>query len=484
MRALEKRAVESGVSEYRLMRRAGTGAAALIEEFAANRFRRVVFFCGSGNNAGDAVVAAGSLSMPHVLLPFRSLDSLTGAAAEAVKEFAPRLNIVNNISGFDFEPGDLLVDALLGIGFRGDSVRAPLDLGLQMIKGSRRPVIAFDLPSGLDGDTGVFLPETCPAEMTITFGVPKQGLFLKDAPEICGRIEVVPIGLEMDTVPAALDYEYFCRSDAALAVKKTSWYAHKNSRGRVLLLCGSGAYPGAARLAAAGAAHFAGITRLMTVKTDFSPAVPAAFICRLLDPDPAGAIPFDALRNNPDFLSASDVLCAGCGWGSNVSPRLLADVLEFPGTVVLDADGLNLLARNPGVWKKRPGIILTPHPGEGARLADAVGVDKELPREQFAAALAKKLGAVVLLKGFHTVVSTPDGVTFVNGSGGPELAMAGSGDVLAGIIAALAANGYSEAEAARQGAFLHGMAGDMGRGTVIADDLPKLAAAAADLQIW
>ena len=122
MRALEAKAVESGLPEYRLMRRAGTGAAAVLEKFALNRFRRIVFFCGPGNNAGDAIVAAGSLkSLPHAVLPFRDPALLKGAAAEAFKEFGPRLNICAP-DLFDFEPGDLIVDALLGIGFTADCV--------------------------------------------------------------------------------------------------------------------------------------------------------------------------------------------------------------------------------------------------------------------------------------------------------------------------------------------------------------------------
>ena len=483
MRALEQSAVSSGIPEYRLMRRAGTGAAAIISRFAANRFRRVVFFCGSGNNAGDAIVCAGSLDLPNVLLPFRDLSLLKGAAAEAVVEFGPKLNIVSPDS-FDFEPGDLLVDALLGIGFAGNSVRSPLDKAMAMMKHSRRNVVAFDLPSGLNGNTGEYLPETVPAVMTITFGAPKQGLFLKDAPAMCGKIEVVPIGVEPESVPQALDHEYFCRQDAALLLKKHPLNSHKNSRGRVLVLCGSTTYPGAAVLASSAALHFSGIVRLLTVKHNMCLPLPAALISRSLDPEKSGALPADALRSNRDFAEASDVLCAGCGWGPDVSPELLADVLNFPGTVVLDADALNLLSRTPELWKKRSDIILTPHPGEAARLAEAFKIPQGLSREKFAAALAQKLGATVLLKGFHTCVSTPEGKTTINGSGGPELAMAGSGDVLAGIIAALAASGHTPPAAARLGAFLHGMAGDMGRGTIIADKLPELAAGAADLHIW
>lgn len=484
MRQLERKATDSGIAEYRLMRRAGTGAAEIIEIFSAGRFRRAVFFCGGGNNAGDAIVAAGSLrNMPHLLLPFRDLTQLKGAAAEAFREFAPRLNICPP-ELFDPLPGDVMIDALLGIGFTGDKLREPVAGALQMIKSSNSPVIAFDLPSGLDGNTGTQVPGTIPADLTITFGLPKQGLFLNDGPACSGKVTVVPIGIEAFTAEPALPYSFFAAPDARAIMPRTPLAAHKNSRGRVLLLCGSTAYPGAAVLAASGALHFSGLVRLVTVESTQIPPLPAALIARLLPPAPGGALVPEALQSVPEAVEASDLLCAGCGWGSNVSPELLKQVLAFHGRVVLDADALNLLSRHPDLWNGHPETVLTPHPGEALRLAKGFGVDPELPREELAAALARKLKVIVVLKGFHTCVATPDGQVSINGSGGPELAMAGSGDVLAGIIAGLGSRMKDLTAAVRLGVFLHGAAGDAGHGTVIADGLPALAARQAADQTW
>ena len=483
MRLLERKAIDAGIPEYRLMRRAGTGAAEIIEKFSAGRFRRAVFFCGGGNNAGDAVVAAGSLKMPHVLLPFRDLSQLKGAAAEAFREFGPVLNICPP-ELFDPAPGDVIVDALLGIGFTGDRLREPVAGALQMISRIGAPVIAFDLPSGLDGDTGTGAAGTVPADLTITFGVPKQGLFLNDGPEYAGKITVVPIGVGSFDVSSALPYSFFAAPDARALMPKTPLNAHKNSRGRVLLLCGSTTYPGAAALAAAGALYFSGLVRLVTVESPQRPSLPAALISRLLPPGPGGSLPPEALQSVPEAIEASDILCAGCGWGSCVSTELLKSVLAFPGKAVLDADALNLLSQHPELWNGRSETVLTPHPGEAFRLGKSFGIDTELPREELASALARKLGAVVVLKGFHTCISTPDGLVSLNGSGGPELAMAGSGDVLAGMIAALGSRLPNLADAARLGVFLHGAAGDAGRGAVIADELPALAARTAACQTW
>ena len=482
MRKAERAAADSGIPEYRLMRRAGIGAAAALERFAKGRFRRVVFFCGSGNNAGDAVVAAGSLDLPHVLLPFRPLEELKGAAASAVREFGPRLDIRTDIDAFDFEPGDLAADALLGTGFSGNFVRAPIDRGLALL-GRAQSVVAFDLPSGLDADSGRAVPGTVKAVRTLAFGAPKQGMFLNDGPELCGRIEVIPIGLDLGPAERALDYDFYTASDAAGALPRPPLTAHKNTRGRVLVLCGSADYPGAAVLASSAALRFAGLVRSVMADSGFSFQLPAALIRRCLPPGPGGALPADALERCRDFASVSDALCAGCGWGPAASPELLKDVLSFPGPVVLDADGLNLLARHPELWSSGRSRVLTPHPGEAARLAAAFGVDGTLPREKFAAALAEKLGATVVLKGFHTCVAAPGTPVSVNSSGGPELAVAGSGDVLAGIITGLLAGGSAPFDAARLGVFLHGLAGDEGGFSLIADELPLLAAKCRD-HLW
>lgn len=483
MRRLEREAADSGISEYRLMRRAGIGAAAALERFAQGRFRRVVFFCGSGNNAGDAVVAAGSLRLPHILLPFRPLEELKNAAASAVREFGSHLNVCTDTESFGFEPGDLAADALLGTGFSGSSVRAPLDRGLALLGRAGRNVVAFDLPSGLDADSGAAVPGTVKAERTLVFGAPKQGLFLREGPELCGKIEVIPIGLDLNSAERALDYDLYTTSDAADALKRPPLTAHKNTRGRVLVICGSADYPGAAVLASSAALRFAGLVRSVMVDSGVSFQLPAALIRRTLLPGLGGALPPDALKRCGDFAAVSDALCAGCGWGSAASPELLKDVLAFPGPVVLDADGLNLLARHPELWTFRSNTALTPHPGEAARLAAAFGVDATLPRERFAAALAEKLGATVVLKGFHTCVAAPGSPVSVNSSGGPELAAAGSGDVLAGIITGLLAAGYVPFDAAKLGVFLHGLAGDEGGFSLIADELPLLAAKCRD-HLW
>jgi NAD(P)H-hydrate epimerase len=175
------------------------------------------------------------------------------------------------------------------------------------------------------------------------------------------------------------------------------------------------------------------------------------------------------------FLKNSDALVCGCGWGNEIAAECLSGALAFPGTLVLDADGLNLLSRHPELWQPGENVILTPHPGEAARLLNAFGIADSGRAADNALALADKLKAVILLKGRNTLVASPSGRLSVNASGSPLLATAGSGDVLSGIIGALAAQGVPAFQAAQLGAYIHGIAGELPHRMIIADELPELA---------
>jgi len=326
----------------------------------------------------------------------------------------------------------------------------------------------------LDAESGTAAADTVRADWTITFGAPKTGLLRGAGPELCGKILVAEIGI---AVPDSAGPELFTAQDFRKVSPHWAFDCHKNSRGRVLIVAGSSEYPGAAALAAKGAlCSGCGMVRLLTTLTERSSDLPDALIRKTLVPGKNGEIPADALEQVPHFAENSDVLAAGSGWGRSVPPELLAEIFAFPGKILLDADALNLLAENPALLKKKDHLIFTPHPGEAARLARAFDIAETEDREAFASALARKLGGVVILKGFRSVIASPEGRIVLNGSGGPELAMAGSGDVLTGITAGLWSQGMEDFDAACAGAFLHGAAGDAGRGALIADDLPQMAA--------
>ena len=458
MRQLEK---TSGIPGPELMRRAGIGAAKLIrEEFFRYPDRdRIVVVTGRGNNAGDGIVAAlefardRALPRPVIAAAFPP-EKLTGEAGV----YAPRLAEagIEVVAEPDFRPGDLIVDALFGIGLARDIV-SPYAEWVRAINNAHCPVVSLDLPSGLAGDTGEVYGVCVRADLTISFGLPKTGLFRGQGPALCGRLANVSLGIASDiirSIPEA--FSSFYAEDAAPLLPRLDFDAYKNTRGRLLIAAGSPQYPGAPHLATAAALRAGtGFVRLATgASGDFPPPV---------------------VRCGEDkasleaALNVSDAVAAGPGWGADAfHADMLKTLLAGERPTVLDADALNLLARSPGLGLP-PDCVLTPHFGEAKRLMPDLPED----RADAARTLAEKFNCVAVLKGPHTAVAAPDGRLSLNSSGSPALGIAGSGDVLTGVIGALLAQGLSAFDAAALGVWLHGKAGEAVpmRG-LRADDLP------------
>ena len=474
MRAVEAAAVADGTTEFTLMKRAGRAAAELVSSWMRRYgLSRIVFLCGGGNNAGDALVAATLL---HVRYPvgiwlYRPLDSLHGAAAQAASLLPDELRsaATGDFEALGIGPGDLLVDGMLGIGLAGE-VRQPLAEVIAKVNASRLPVIALDVPSGMDSDTG---EGRCPggealrADCTITFGLPKYGLFTSCGTVFSGILRVADIGLSEYAADSACDA--YTELEAWRDLPRFAADIHKDRRGRMLIMAGSRRYPGAAALATCAALRGGAGVVYSLVPSGAKISLPHAAIP--VEVAAAGQGGFAAVPEWREYRKAA-ALVAGPGWGEDVPVAVLEKVLDFPGKLLLDADALNLLARHPELWKRRDDVVLTPHPGEAERLRLAFGIPASGSRGEAAAALAARLGAVVVLKGARTATACPTGETVLNTSGSSDLAAAGSGDVLSGLIGALLANGMAVASAAKLGVFIHGRAGEnCGRGC-IADDLP------------
>ena len=475
MRAAEAAAVTDGTPEFVLMKRAGAAAAALIAAWMRRfDFSRIVFLCGGGNNAGDALVAASILANRYrvALWLARPLEAFHGAAALAAAELpaAVKTAVSTDFDSLEIAQGDLIVDGMLGIGLTGE-VRTGIAEVIAKVNASRLPVIALDVPSGIDADTGV---GRCPggealhAACTITFGSPKRGLFTPAGVRFSGTLVAADIGLDAYAAGEA-KCEAYTELEAMADLPRFASDIHKNCRGQLLTMAGSRRYPGAGALTALAALRGgAGLVRA------FFPAGAAIRFAAAAIPEELEATGQGGFAAAPSWEAypGAAALTAGSGWGDDVPVSILARVLEFPGKLLLDADALNLLARHPEAWKTRGDAVLTPHPGEAERLRRAFGIPETGSRSELAAALAARFGAVVVLKGARTVVACPDGGVSLNTSGSPDLATAGSGDVLAGLIGALLANGMAAPAAAKLGVFVHGRAGELcGRGC-IADDLP------------
>ncbi|MDR0933255.1 MAG: NAD(P)H-hydrate dehydratase [Victivallales bacterium] len=483
MRELERRTIESGVSGYELMRRAGRGAAEEICKYMHGKdFSRVVVLVGHGNNGGDALIVAGLLNIPTKVYATTELTTLRHEAACAAQDLPNKVEVEvrDTLSLSDFRPGDLIVDGLLGIGFGGE-LRPQLRNWIAVANDSNCPIVAIDLPSGINGDTGnADSGIAIQAELTVTFGYPKCGHFNADGPAYSGRLRLVDIGLNAPDLSVESTAEACFAVDAAKLLKRPEFDTYKNRRGRLLIVGGSANYSGAATLLSWAALRAgAGIVRLATPVKPFAP-LPGALIARVVK-NHHGVFDLDSLPELETFMAQSDAIVAGSGWdfGTEIID-ILSKLLEFSGPVLLDADALNAVAREPKRWVKREKLIITPHLGEAKRLAEAFDIPLFEGRSEFALAIAARLNAVTVLKGPHTVVAAPDGRCCINSSGCPALATAGSGDVLGGIIGALlSGNPDFPYEMAKLGVFLHGLAGELGDSGLIADDLPRLAALAA-----
>jgi hydroxyethylthiazole kinase-like uncharacterized protein yjeF len=468
VRAMDRHAIErAGIPGDTLMQRAGEAAfGALRRHWPAAR--RVAVLCGAGNNAGDGYVLARLARAAGLDVRVAALTDparLKGEAARAWAAFsADGGRAVARDEDAD-DGADLVVDALLGTG-----IDRPVDGAyracIERVNGGRRPVFALDIPSGLDADTGLPQGAAIRATRTLAFIALKSGYFLGAAPDHVGALELA--GLDLPAGIRKREEPVLRRIDGALAAaalppRRRS--AHKGDHGRVLVV-GGYAMPGAARLAGEAALRTgAGLVTVATAEAATRTIVAARpeLIAR------AAGGPEEIAR----LAAAADAVAVGPGLGTDGDARRAFDAMSaIERPLVVDADALNLLAAQP---RKRACWILTPHPGEAARLlgSDAAAVQSD--RLGSARAIVERYGGVCVLKGAHTLVAATDDVPRVCDRGNPGMATAGSGDVLTGVIAALLAGGASSALAAAAGVLLHAEAGDraarMGMRGVIAGDL-------------
>lgn len=477
MRALERAAIENGISEIQLMGEAGSGAAELIAEWCYSALppvhrQKFKVVCGHGNNGGDGLKVAQDLIHKFNLKCEVFMMAPVKKMSETSQYYSKDLPL-RPIREFTATPGDVIIDALLGTGLNGPLKDNFLQI-IETINRAKMPVISLDCPSGLSGDSGLADPTAVIASFTITFGYPKIGLVTGDASKYTGPIRVVPISIpEPDTDEPDLTTLQEC----AAFLAPLEHDAHKNSRPRVAVIGGSAQYPGAPQLSAIAALRSgAGLVRLL-LPENAPIKTPLAII-------PCFTRNFSEAE---ELVRNSDIAVIGPGW-NNGNPEILQTLLNGDKTVVADADALNLIARNPWLIQRSGAapLIITPHPGELARLQQAFQLSPAATRMEAARQMAQHCNAIVVLKGARTVVASPDNFIAVNSSGSPALATAGSGDVLSGVIAATAGrlNGMDLFKAVCAAVFLHGLAGELhpdAERSVIADDLPLLVASALKL---
>lgn len=463
MQQLEALTDQAGVSYGHMMENAGTALADLI----MTRFpeqKRVLFLAGAGNNGGDCYAAAFHLKekgwMPEILAPCGEPHS---DIARAARDRAKRRGIPMYAEAYDFvlQDKEILVDGLFGTGFHGELAPALQKL-LQGGEGMVR--IACDIPSGGYAASGYAAKGTFRADITITFGAEKLGMSQYPLRDLCGEIVVADIGIPADAVLLPPPAERLTFETVQEKYPVVPADAHKQQRGTVLCVTGSVRMRGAAALSAEAAMRSgAGMLTLASCEAVLSASasrLPEA-LCLPLQTDAKGFLLFEA--NKAELLTAmqdKDALLIGCGLGQTEDTAKLVEWLlhESKCPVVLDADGLNLAAARID-WIPKGRTILTPHPAEAARLLHTTTDEVQRDRPAAARKLARQTGSVVILKGAGTIV-TDGRRMYVCNAGNPGMAKAGSGDVLAGIVVSLAAQGMELPDAACAAVMLHAAAGD------------------------
>lgn len=476
MRAIERIAIEEmGIPAATLMERAGRAVADAAAGLAGLD-GRVVVVCGSGNNGGDGFVAARLLHAAGrgvlvVALGAPGKGSPESIAAwKGAEDAGVPVESLPALRDFPVRSGDLVVDALLGTGLER-AAEGPFAAAIEAIANLRAQgarVLSVDLPSGLATDTGRSLGPVVRADATVTFAFSKIGLELQPGSDLAGEVTVVDIGIPpgaADRIPPTA--ELLDEGAARALVPRRDREAHKGDAGRLLVVAGSPGKSGAANLALTGALRGGvGLVTLAARAEVLGPALggrPEAMSTPLPGVGNLARSDIPALQGAAAGANAL-VIGPGISRGPETAPAIRGLLDRYPIPTVLDADAINAFADHPGlvavIGHEAP-IVLTPHPGEMARLIGATIEDVQADRVGIARRKAQEWGAVVVLKGARTVVADPDGPAAIIPTGNPGMATGGTGDVLAGLLGALLAGGMRPREAARAAAWVHGRAGDV-----------------------
>ena len=453
IRLFERKAVdELGATEDDLMMRAGVAALHTLKTLYPD-VRTIAVFCGSGNNAGDGYVVAR--------LAFQQGISVVVYQCKAIEDLPPAANhaaLTAIASGVPCQciddpldsDVDLVVDALLGIGIKGN-VHGQMANAINLINDSGLPVLALDVPSGLDADTGRVLGVCIHAAVTTTFIARKVGLYTLDGPDHCGKVVCHSLQLESciaSIQPVAYQLDEHLFHGVIAARRKNS---HKGMYGHVLVIGGGPGMPGAVYLAALAALRAgAGMVTIATLKEHAGKVLP------LLPEVMIYAV--DGVNDLLPLLSKASVCVIGPGLGeSEWAAILFKATIAAQLPLVIDASALRMLALNP---QHDDNWVLTPHPGEAASLLACSTEDIQLDRCKSAQQIQQQYGGCIVLKGVGSIVNSGESEAYICTEGNPGMASAGMGDVLSGVIGGLLAQGVSLVDAAKLGVWLHAKAAD------------------------
>jgi ADP-dependent NAD(P)H-hydrate dehydratase / NAD(P)H-hydrate epimerase len=477
--------VKYGVPSYSLMTRAGEAVARTVERLWPDaRAAGVLIVAGKGNNGGDGFVAGRAMldtgEKVTVVLLARAAD-LKGDALRAYHEFVGKGGLVREVtdeseldSAFAGVRPGVIIDAIFGTGLKAE-VSGPQRRAIETINrlgaSDHTPIVAVDIASGVDSDTGAVMGAGVEAAVTVTFGYAKYGHVSYPGAALCGELEISDIGFVHEAIgDIAPRGRMIERADAAQLLRPRGINTHKGTNGHVLIIAGGRGKSGAAILTARGALR-AGAGLVTAAIPEAIASIVATEQAELMtEAMPSRDGHFDApatIVNLEALIAGKSALIVGPGIGASEDSAQLVEWLVTKGAqrgrpLLIDADGLNVLSKlGPAVLKTAHGpVVLTPHPGEMARLLDSTTAAVNAGRIGAARQLVTTTGATVLLKGARSVIASPDGAVDINSSGNPGMGTAGMGDVLAGIVGAFLGQGMDPGSALRLGVFLHGHAAD------------------------
>lgn len=493
MRAIDSRGIEEfTIPSLVLMENAGRGVAETVEDYVDAEDLSVLCVCGKGNNGGDGFVVARHLANAgadvEIMLLGKIGDLKGDALVNAKIAKAIGLAIVEIIDEGEVERWmedidyfDAIVDAVLGTGFKGEA-QGMAARAIELINASGSFVVSVDVPSGIEADGMVKEPQLAVhADLTVTMAYLKPCHLVYPTRSYCGDVWVADIGIPNTIIDKEGSLRLMTEDDAAVLIPDRVQWGNKSTFGKVLIVAGSRGMSGAARLTAMASARTgSGLVYLGFPETmaDVFDASLLETVKKPLADTGDGHLAEKAIEGILAMADDVKVLAMGPGLGTHPETvKLVQRLLEqWKKPMIIDADGLNALADKAEVLEgKIPPLILTPHPGEMARLIGGEAAEIDRKRLDIAEEYAKKWGTVVVLKGAPTITGCP-AETWINSTGNSGLASGGTGDVLTGIIAGLVAQGLPLSQAARLGAWLHGFAADIaaedtGEHSLIAGDL-------------
>lgn len=469
MAAFDKMTIENGISSQELMERAGTECYKIIKDEVSKR-DTILIICGTGNNGGDGQVIARLLKEDGY-----SVSILFTASSEKLKEKMSEESAANYIKleelgiplNYAAQPdvfteiipkADVIIDAVFGTGLDDRPMSEYYQALFNTINSSDSYVISIDIPSGLSGYNGKF-HTAVKADMTIIIQNPKTGELLEDGPDLTGEIKIVDIGIDTDQPleDGTIVQRKLLTKKEILFPKPRYKNSHKYHYGRVIVVAGSRGMLGAAALASKGALlSGAGLVTAYVPEETYNPTVS-------IMPPEALVEPYERILTSYKLQGVKrDVILFGPGLGKhNDYSGLLSDFMNQPQPIIIDADGLWMMHNNLNAFKKSNApLIITPHHGEFAQLLGITTEELKNDPLHYTAYFAQNYNVVVVLKGHHTLVASPNGEIWFNTTGNPGMATPGSGDVLAGMTSAILAQLGDPLEAAKSAVYYHGLAGD------------------------